>query len=171
MTNSARPRFAAAALLIVASSLACGGGGHGTPQSQRVRAEDRDLQWHLDRQRRCRIPFRRDQPGTASSRGLRSSDRQHADDGAVARILGDRDIALFQGTPTNASHSTQPYSGSPSGPDEYCVGILDIGNLQAPVESRLSSHTIERWFHFLLFTLLLFTFPYSPPGWNRCELA
>jgi hypothetical protein len=30
-----------------------------------------------------------------------------------------------------------PIAGSPSGPDEYCVGIFDVGNLQVPTEFTL----------------------------------
>ena len=30
-----------------------------------------------------------------------------------------------------------PVAGSPSGPDEYCVGIFDVGNIQAPTEFTL----------------------------------
>ncbi len=46
-------------------------------------------------------------------------------------------------------------SGPPCGPDEYCVGIFDVGNLQASVTFTLSPST---------FYFLLFTFSYSPPG-------
>ena len=34
----------------------------------------------------------------------------------------------------NAVTLNAAVSGNPSGPDEYCVGIFDVGNLQAPVE-------------------------------------
>jgi hypothetical protein len=133
MTNHAGARLAAAAVILV-SSLACGA----TPtEPQPVYEQKRETYTGtLSTQGALAFHFTVTNPGD-----ITLVITQLAPSVTMGLSMGSWDATTSlcsQELTTNAATVNAVFSGSPSGPGEYCVGIFDVGNVQAATEFTMN---------------------------------
>ena len=135
MPNCAGPRFTAVALLVMVSSFACGGDGGGTPTEPAPVFEQKTESYSgsLNVSGGAAHHFTVANPGNIVARITQLAPVSTLTMGLSLGFWDDTTSLCSQDI-NNAVTLNTAVTGSPAGPDEYCVGIFDVGNLQSPVE-------------------------------------
>jgi hypothetical protein len=124
-----------AALIIVSSSFGCGGGAGGSPTEPAPVFEQKTETYAgtLKVNEGAAYHFPVINPGNIVARITQLA--------PVSTVTMGLSLGFWDDATTLCSQEIKDavalnvaLSGSPSGPDEYCVGIFDVGNLQAPIE-------------------------------------